>query len=507
MGTLKNLNRLTIFLYFIFSSFGIAQVGINTNNPNKDSDLELASPDKALLLNRVADPGSIEGVDGMIIFDTTAGCLKIFYSNGWHCLAVVENTDQGSNPDPDLPHLLPEHLTKVYLTTSTGSDPTDKENYISGTITIDSQGGYTDYSNLSMGVRGRGNYSWNYFPKKGWKVKLGSKQPLFGMTSAKDWALIPDYFDGTMLDFSIPYEMARMLDMPFTNEFIPVELYINGNLRGIYGFTSHKEVKAGRIDLEESGVLLEMDYHYDEPNNQFRSSPYNIPTIIKYPEDDALTTQRKNEIQTEFNQLATLVNRWDFPNNGYRDLLDEDQFINYMLVMTLTLNHEINNPGSVYLHKVNAEGKYRMGIVWDFDWAFGFNYSSSWPPSHYNLNSATKPIFTSWDGVTAGHEGYFFFSKIMSDPYMQSLFSQRWEWFKQSKFQKLKNFITEYARVVRQGFDADHNRWYYESNGYYGQSYLRGSSGDMDTDLQKVMDWLDARANYIDSWISGGFQH
>ena len=82
-------------ILLLFSMFVAAQVGINTETPNPDTDLELASPDKVLLLNRVASTDLIENpVSGMILYDISANCVKIYQETRWFC---IESAPDGNN--------------------------------------------------------------------------------------------------------------------------------------------------------------------------------------------------------------------------------------------------------------------------------------------------------------------------------------------------------------------------------------------------------------------------
>lgn len=100
------MNKIIFFVCLItFSSFG--QVGINTQNPNGDSYLELSSTDKGLLiprLNLVAlnNPSPLSShVAGMIVYNTTsAGTLEnivypgLYINNGISWERLEPNTTQ-----------------------------------------------------------------------------------------------------------------------------------------------------------------------------------------------------------------------------------------------------------------------------------------------------------------------------------------------------------------------------------------------------------------------------
>src|SRR5690606_11276509 len=194
-----------------------------------------------------------------------------------------------------------------------------------------------------------------------------------------------------------------------------------------------------------------------------------------------LNTEKLSQIKMEFEEFEALVADSHFPNNQYLNYFDDESFVNYMLIYKLTQNREINHPKSVYINKL-PEGKYRMGIIWDFDWAFGYSYSEQ----HYDINNVYRSIF-----VDNSMPGKDFFSKIMTDPHMQNLFKQKWTEFKVLHFANLKNHIRSYAQLIEQGIEADHEIW--------GK---RDSSGNIKTDLQNVLEWLDARADYIDEYVN-----
>jgi len=384
------------------------------------------------------------------------------------CKKDKENGNAGDfNAAPIIPH--------IKIDIDNGDEVVQKSVYLSADITIDGKNNYESYSGRTE-IRGRGNTSWG-MPKKPYRIKLETAAPLFGLTAHKSWILLAEYLDGSMLYNSIPFEVAKMLDIPYTNNIIPVELTINGQYRGLYAFTEHKEVKPGRIDVGNDGLLLELDSYFDE-DWQFKSAEFDLPVMIDYPED--MTTAKLAAIKNEFESFEALVADPSFPNNNYLDYFDDLSFVNYLIVYKLTQNREISHPKSTYINKL-AGGKYRMGIIWDFDWAFGYSASGQ----HYDVSSANISIFA--DNLP----GTNFFRKFMDDPHIQGLFKDRWNWFKANKLEDLKKHVKSYAALVGQAMEADHEVW-----------GPRNSSGDIHVDLNNALTWLDARVNFIDSYVA-----
>ena len=76
--------RLLFLVTLLMSTMIWAQVGINTDTPNANSDLELGSNNKALLLNRVANTAAVASpVNGMLIYDNSVNCVKAYENNAW----------------------------------------------------------------------------------------------------------------------------------------------------------------------------------------------------------------------------------------------------------------------------------------------------------------------------------------------------------------------------------------------------------------------------------------
>ncbi len=94
-----------------FSQIALSQVGINTDTPDPDSDLTLASEDKGLLLNRVeltetTDPAPLSAhVAGMTVYNTatngddeTAVTPGYYYNDGTKWVRIATGADAKTEP-------------------------------------------------------------------------------------------------------------------------------------------------------------------------------------------------------------------------------------------------------------------------------------------------------------------------------------------------------------------------------------------------------------------------
>lgn len=82
-----------------------------------------------------------------------------------------------------------------------------------------------------MRIRGRGNATFGY-PKKPYKIKLDEKSEILGMPSDKEWVLLANYCDKSLLRTSIAFKLSELMSMPWTPRTEFVELFLNGRYEG-----------------------------------------------------------------------------------------------------------------------------------------------------------------------------------------------------------------------------------------------------------------------------------
>lgn len=360
-------------------------------------------------------------------------------------------------------------LAQIIVNTKGGTPITSKEDYLEADVIIDGQGQYSDLDSKGE-IKGRGNSTWG-FPKKPYKIKLESKQSILGLKPEKNWVLLANYLDGTHLLNAVAMKTGQLLEMPFTNTVIPVELTVNNEYLGLYMLTEQIEVKSNRVDVDDAGILLELDTNFDE-KWQFKSKAFDLPVLIKFPVPEDISGL--NTVKDQFEVLEELIASGDFPNNKYLDYIDANSIANYLLVYMLTANREINHPKSTYIHK-SSTGKFTMGPIWDFDWAFSYSH----PNQHFN--NYDSPLF-----VASSGKGADFFSRFLEDPKIKVLLKENWANFQADNFHDLLIYIEEYSFLIAGAKARDYEVW--------------NKSG---SDVKALEEWLKRRSTYVTSFING----
>jgi len=398
----------------------------------------------------------------------TSGSSVVDFRNG---VTYTLKSAEGTNKQYTVRVSWDNKLPQINISTGGSIPITSKTEYISTQIIIDGQTKFSDYEGIAQ-IRGRGNTSWT-FPKKPYKFKLDTDAELLGMKAEKDWILLANFLDGTHLMTAVGMKIAQLLEMPYTNTIVPVELTLNGKYLGSYMLTEQIEVKKNRVDVGKDGILFNLDTNLGEPW-QFQSAAFRLPVTVKFPKE--MDAQKLTTIRNDFQAFEALVDSDDFPNTNYLDYFDATAFVDYLIVYMLTGNEEINHPKSTYIYKT-SDGKYTMGPVWDFDWAFAFEGSFE------HFSSFDRPLF--WSRSSKGTQ---FFSRIMDDPAIKTLLKERWTTFHANQLPELLTYIDEYAFLIRGARTRDFELWNQGNNNY-------------DMEVVKLKNWLSDRGRWMNTFI------
>lgn len=370
-------------------------------------------------------------------------------------------------------------IPHLYINTDGGVPIVEKKVYLDANIRIVGGDSYEDFQGRAA-IRGRGNSTWD-MPKKPYRFKLDKAASLLGLAAEKNWVLLQNYIDPSLMCNAVAMKTGQLLEMPFTHHIIPVNVTLNGRYIGNYTFTEHKEVTDNRINVGEDGWLVELDIFFDEAY-QFYSKNFQLPVMISYPELDKMSTADADRIfnvmKNDFNALDDLIHEPSFPNNDYLKYFDANTFVDYLIVYMLTGNEEINHPKSTYIYKKRGE-KYSMGPIWDFDWAFGYEGTGT------HFVNPNRSLF--WSDSS---KGTAFFAKIAKDPAIHELFKTEWPKFKEQKYPLLVEYLKDYANLIRESHARDQKRW-------------EQSTGSIDKYLKQLLDWLDRRVVYMDGYAVG----
>ena len=312
---------------------------------------------------------------------------------------------------------------RIDIKTNSGQPVRSKDTYEGGTISFrDPKKMYSDVTelkDLKMQIRGRGNTTWEgqWGSKNPYRFKLDEHTKLFGMKGDKDWILLSDRLDPTMMRTAVALRISRLVSMPWTPKFRMAEVYLNGKYAGLYYLVEQKEpdrenkvpitvVEAGQTD---GGYLLELD-DKEDGDAYFWSSTFGKKIKYKYPDpndDDAserMTSAQKSFITNYFNKVERKLAAREFTgDDSYKAYVEMDSWIQNFFVHEVSMNIDGNMRLSTYFAK-DSDTKLFMPFVWDFDRAFGnadyqvgdFALPQAWPYGWFVRIRGGYPDWDTW---------------------------------------------------------------------------------------------------------------
>lgn len=285
----------------------------------------------------------------------------------------------------------PEHQGRIYV-----EDCDRHQNSTTASVTVVDTNGTVDCAGHIKKLRGRGNSSWKQV-KKSYQFKLDDKVDLLktGDPSERNrtWVLLADAMDRTMLHNRIVLDLGLELGLDETSRCEPVDLYYDGEYRGLYLLCEKVEIGEGRIEEMDSDKVMEEFQQNQNPDDLpvgTAQNAYGLTcTFIEGangPEDPSAVAY-----MVEVESSNTLSERAYFvlgdgtlmgiknPENANREMV---LYISEKLESArLTLLNGGVNPenGHTIQQDFDVDAFARLALV--NEWAFnldGFNYSSTW---------------------------------------------------------------------------------------------------------------------------------
>jgi len=377
-------------------------------------------------------------------------------------------------------------IPAVYLLTN-GQPINSKDTYVDGEIKI--TGGLDGkllYDGV-MKIKGRGNSTWG-MPKKPYRIKLDEKAALLEMPSNKNWALLANYGDQSLIRNEVAFEVSRRMGMEYTPREQYVEVFLNGEYMGNYTLTEH--VKEGKdrvpIDEDNGGYVIEEDgYASQEPSHFF--TPKGMPITIKFPDEDDITTDQYNYIKNYVTSFeSSLFSDRGSAAGNYQQYFDLSSFVKYYLVNEICGNPDMLWSMRMY-KKSSQDPKIYVGPVWDFD--LGFNNDQ-----RIGKEDAQQKLMLDY-----AHDPRAWMNVIKEDPAFKQMVRSEWNKVK-SSLQTLPDYLDTRNDYIKYSQIPNFKRWAVLGVNI-NQSWYTASTHQQYVDF--VRDYLVKRLAWLDGVING----
>jgi CotH kinase protein len=374
----------------------------------------------------------------------------------------------------------------LYLNTS--GPVVSEDDYITGSVSFNDNGQFgQDTTTRTLQIKGHGNSTWG-MPKKPYKLKLDKKAALLGLPAAKNWILLANYADKTLLRNCAALSMAQQFGAASTPRYRFVDIVMNGVYQGNYNITEDVEINANRINIPElaatdnsadvitGGYLLEVDQRKDE-DNVFTTTK-GLDFGLKDP--DPISPQQLTYIQGYIQQTEDAIFSPNFADtvSGYNKYIDVNSFIDWYLVKELMKDNDGLDFSSIYYYK-DRGGKLVMGPVWDFDLSGGnTNYSDCQYPTGWWIRNCV------W------------FNRLFQDPAFAAKVKQRWVQLRVTVIPSIFTNIDNYDAYINISQQQNFKTWNILGE-YVWPNVVWLGSYQPEVDYLKT--WLHTRVTWMDA--------
>ncbi len=340
-------------------------------------------------------------------------------------------------------------LPIVEITTDGSAAVASKDDYVNGSVSVSKTPEFSSGYQGRMRIKGRGNATWNY-EKKPYRIKFDSKSAILDMPADKDWVLLAEYCDKSLLRTSYLFELAKLFGLPWTPRSHHVELFMNGAYQGTYLMGEHVKVAADRADIASDGFLFERDnYWYNEP--LWFTTNRGVSFTFKYPDPDgeiASGDEKYNFIKNFMNNFEAALYRTDYrdPGVGYRKYIDAENFARWYLVQEILGNIDTNP----YYALESRTSKLKMYPVWDAEWSLGLAAAG-------NNGWAAPPTVSPVGALYWRHNTYF--DRLLTDPYFAGIVKAQWALFKSDYNIRLRGRISAIEENLIHSQVKNFQRW------------------------------------------------
>ncbi|OGO93147.1 MAG: hypothetical protein A2Y17_05275 [Clostridiales bacterium GWF2_38_85] len=390
------------------------------------------------------------------------------------------------------------NIPVVSVYTDGGKDITSIDEYISATIQIECENKviFPELEETIVNIKGRGHSTWKW-DKKPYKLKFNKKVSVLGLTEAKDWVLLANYSDKSLIRNHLAMDMSRVLNnLPFTLHQYPVDLFLNGEYMGVYTLGEQIEVKTGRVEIDENytdpntGYLLEIggtesgidikdiDYFHTETLKFIR---------IKSPDTKTMSKVHFEFIYNYFKKADTAVRNL----TNYEDYIDIDSVIDWFIMYEISYNIDGCFRRSCYLTK-EKDGKLMMGPIWDFDPAFG-NYSQD--KGRYDIWASV--------GWKDGYVGVTWMNYLIQDNRFRTKLKARWDEVKEELLSTAMETIDEAEQTLKQSQAANFTVWKILDIKAGYEPLFMTNYNTFELQLQYLRDFINNRYKWMDENIKG----
>lgn len=268
-----------------------------------------------------------------------------------------------------------ENVHTLFIDTASGTMKAvhaDKSNRESCDVTLIAPDGaqqrYTDVCSIA----GRGNSTWVY-EKKPYVLTFTQETELLNLGAAFKWVLLANAVDESNLRNKMISDLAKGTGFDWSPECEYVDLYLNGEYRGLYLLSERVEIGESRLDIGADGESFLCKLDLNERLNTLKD-PFvtELGRAVEITDPKDLTDAQIDGIAQKVQRLEdTILSCGDIAA-----VLDIDSWARKFLVDEISENLDGDRASSYFYY---TDGKFYAGPLWDYDHIMGTRDRNLYP--------------------------------------------------------------------------------------------------------------------------------
>ena len=366
-----------------------------------------------------------------------------------------------------------------------------------GTVTLSGAALGFNFEYADARFRGRGNSTWwRGRDKRPLRVRLRPARPVMSDYEARDWILLANQFDRSLLrNYTVLNLGLSLSGLGFTPIPHHVHLYVNGEYMGVYLLTDERDVGPGRMQLQwnddpaKSDFFLELDARapvtgiLDETYVMVNGLPYDL----RWPGD--LTPQHVDYVRNYLTAVSHAIRTQSF--DDILALIDLDSFVDFYIIQEFSKDVDARDLSIfMYIAGTGDERRLFKGPIWDFDLTMG---NASYQPMGYGPEGLYVAVFNYW------------YRYLMGRPEFFDAVKTRWNEIRHREIAQAIQQTQATAIRYRHEFERNFTRHPYLLRGRQ-QMPTPQDILEIESFLGNVghlLNWLEARANWLDNFFNG----
>lgn len=230
--------------------------------------------------------------------------------------------------------------------------------------------GYGEGEDVGAMVKLRGNVS-AFSDKKSYKIKLNQKydllQDIIGRSGkqykSKNWVLLAN---ARNLNIPVAQKLSMDIGLEWQPEYSFVELYVNGDYRGVYILSECVDdarvsrMLYGQKDVYDyGGFIIEKDAYWWNEDEYIKTDLRNYYTL-KAP-----------KMINQYIETFIFTFEHSFMDDSYENYLDMDSYVKFILLHDYIGTND-GSGSNIFMEKMDTTSatRIRFFMAWDFDDAF-----------------------------------------------------------------------------------------------------------------------------------------